>query len=364
MPGLDVVPDVAAPTPFLSVIVPAYNCPGVLRQSLEALRASDLPRERWELIVVDDGSTDDTARLASTLADRVLSTTNGPCGPGTARNVGASAARGDVVVFIDADVLVAPTVLSQFAEIFAGQPDVAAAFGAYDQQPGHESFLSQYRNLLHHYVHTESAGDATTFWAGCGAVRRDIFLAVGGFDAQRYPRPQIEDIELGYRLHDRGHRILLAPQVQGKHLKRWTFVNMVRTDLRDRAIPWMHLIIDRTETAADGPLNLQRKEKALAITNGLGMLALLAAALTADARWLFVTLTAILIVAVGNAGLLRWFARIRGAAFALAVVPLRSLFYSISALGAAWALVSHRFLPVPTIPPPLRDRGDRVAASR
>ena len=57
--------------------------------------------------------------------------------------------------------------------------------------------VSQYRNLLHHFVHQHGHAEASTFWAGCGAIRRAAFDAVGGFDAARFPRPSIEDIELG-----------------------------------------------------------------------------------------------------------------------------------------------------------------------
>jgi hypothetical protein len=71
------------------------------------------------------------------------------------------------------------------------------------------------------------------------------FLAIGGFDTVRFPRPQIEDIELGYRLRDAGGRIVLDPTVQGTHLKQWTFWRMLRTDVIDRGIPWMRLLLER-----------------------------------------------------------------------------------------------------------------------
>ena len=243
-------------SPALSVIVPAFQCAGMLRAALAGLEASDLPRHAWELIVVDDGSTDDTPLVAQRVADQVLRVPGGPRGPAQARNQGALVARGRVLVFVDADVVVAPHTLSGFAALFDRDPELAAAFGAYDDRPGDPGLVSQYRNLLHRWVHTEHSGDAETFWAGCGAVRRDAFLAVGGFDAARYPRPQIEDIDLGYRLRAQGGRIELAPGLTGTHLKRWTLRNMLRTDLRERAIPWMHLLLWRREVMQSGPLNL------------------------------------------------------------------------------------------------------------
>ena len=151
---------------LLSVVIPVKNGAGVLPRALAALRASDLPRECWELIVVDDVSTDGTAVIASADADVVIRLTGSSRGPAYARNRGVERARGEYIVFLDADVEVHRTTLRRFAEALISQPEIAAVFGAYDDQPAEAGFVSQYRNLLHHYVHSQSAGEAQTFWAG------------------------------------------------------------------------------------------------------------------------------------------------------------------------------------------------------
>lgn len=342
--GQPLEPDRAAgdTTPLvLSVIMPAYRCVEMLRASLAGLVASDLPRSAWELIVVDDGSPDATPDLARTVADRVLVTPDGPRGPAFARNLGAIVAQAPVLLFVDSDVVVAPHTLSGFARVFRDRPDVSAVFGAYDESPGDAGFVSQYRNLLHHYVHRMNPGEASTFWAGCGAVRRDAFLAVGGYDHRRYPRPQIEDIELGYRLRANDYRIELAPELQGRHLKRWTLSNMIRTDVRERALPWMHLILERGESLADGPLNLQVREKLLTALSLVMVSALIVGIARSDWRWIAVGATAALAIALGNLALIRWFAAVRGLSFALRVLPMRVIFYLTSAVGAAAALFSY-----------------------
>jgi glycosyltransferase involved in cell wall biosynthesis len=302
---------------------------------------------------VDDGSPDDTADVARAVADQVLRVADGPRGPAHARNMGARAARGTVLVFIDADVVVAPRTLRGFAAHFAGDPTLGAAFGAYDDAPAETDFISQYRNLLHRYVHTLHPGDADTFWAGCGAVRRDTFLAVGGFDAVRYPRPQIEDIELGYRLREAGARILLDPDLQGKHLKRWTFRNMVRTDLHERAIPWMHLILRRGEAMQRGPLNLRVREKLYTMFTGTGVAATLGALVFANNALAYLAAFCVVIVLLGNAPLLSWFGSRRGFFFAVGVAPLRLLYYLEAGLGAAWAILIQRPEVGHVRPPPL-----------
>lgn len=311
--------------------------------SLPALRASTLPRSEWELVVVDDGSTDDTTAVATAFADRVVRVADGPRGPAHARNLGARDTQAEILLFVDADVVVHPQVLERVVAHFAANASLVAVFGSYDDRPAAASLVSQYRNLLHRYVHLVHAGTASTFWAGCGAVRRSAFVAVGGFDDLRFPRPQIEDIELGYRLHDAGGTLRLDPAIAGTHLKRWTLRAMLRTDLRDRAIPWMRLLLDRRTAHMSGPLNLNRREQLLAACMGLGLLALAAFVVTGHGATLAVALTAKLAVILGNLPLFAWFARTRGAGFALATVPLRLLYYVVSLTGATWAVTTHLF---------------------
>ncbi len=334
----------------LTVIVPAYRCAGMLQRCLHGLIASDISRSAWELIVVDDGSGDETATVASAFADRVITLPIGPRGPAFARNSGAEHARGTVLVFIDADVVVAPDALRRFATRFDDAPSLAAVFGAYDTSPGDRGFLSQYRNLLHHWVHISQPGDAWTFWTGIGAVRRKVFRALGGFDATRYRSPQIEDIEFGYRVVDAGYRILLDPDIQGTHLKRWTLAGMLRSDLLDRAIPWMQLLIDRGAAFSAGPLNVRRREKVFTVLTALAMLAALLALATWQTVWLIAMALCLAIICIGNARLLTFFARSRGPVFALCTIPCRLLFYFESGLGAAWAILTYRLQRQPAKP--------------
>ena len=338
--------------PTLSVIVPAYQSAEMLRACLNGLLASTLPRAAWELIVVDDGSTDDTSAVAAGVADTVLRVVDGPRGPAHARNVGAKSAGGEYLLFVDADVVVAPTTLQGVVDRFGADPTIAAIFGAYDASPTDSGLVSQYRNLVHRYVHLQHVGDNETFWAGCGAVRRDVFLALGGFDAARYPRPQIEDIELGYRLRADGHRIVLDPAIAGTHLKRWTLSRMVRADLLDRAIPWMHLLLQRRVRRRHSP-SLTRRDKFCTAVAGIGALAVSAALLSGNPVWMWSALGAALVIVAGDARLFAWFAGIRGWPFALATIPLRILFYVVSAAGGTIAILTNARQVMPSVLPPL-----------
>jgi glycosyltransferase involved in cell wall biosynthesis len=140
-----------------------------------------------EIIVVDDASTDDSPSVAARMGVRVLWLAKNS-GPGAARNCGARSAQGDILFFIDSDVVVAPDAVSRVTEIFKLRPYVAAVFGSYDARPRARGVVSQYRNLLRHFAHQRGNPEASTFWTGCGAVRRSVFEAVGSFDEQFTPR--------------------------------------------------------------------------------------------------------------------------------------------------------------------------------
>src|SRR5262249_30306515 len=129
-----------------------------------------------------------------------------------------------------------------------------------------------------HGIFHQDVRPAHTFWTGCGLIRRQVFLAFGGFDPRLYPRPAIEDIELGYRLTRAGHRIVLARDVLATHLKRWTLPEMIRTDILRRGVPWM-LLIKRTGTV-ETDLNVKLNQKASVVLTGLTLLAGMASLVT------------------------------------------------------------------------------------
>ena len=332
-----------AATPFFSVVVPVRDGASHLRTCLAALRRSSFAD--WELWVVDDGSTDDSAAIAAAAGATVLATGGGR-GPGAARNLAARRARGEYLFFLDADCELHPATLAAARARLLAAPGLDALFGSYDDAPAAPGFVSHYKNLLHHFVHQHGREAAATFWAGCGVVRRDAFLAAGGFDEVRWSRPAIEDIELGYRLRDRGARILLAKDVQVKHLKRWTFAALLRSDLRDRALPWARLLLERgalrsgpSGSADLADLNVDPAGRACAAIAVTGAAAACLAPLAAD--WLWVTAAAAAALLVLNRRLYGFFLRRRGTLFALGAIPLHWLYHLYCAAAAAIAAAGH-----------------------
>ncbi len=203
-----------------------------------------------------------------------------------ARNLGASRATGNVLVFVDADVEVHPDAFTRIRATFDRDSRLTAVFGAYDDTPDDDGTVSAFRNLLHHQVHASGAGPADTFWTGLGAVRRTSFAAVGGFDELRYPNPSVEDIDLGQRLHARGGRITLDPTIQGTHLKVWTLGSMVTTDFLRRGIPWVAMQARRRQVSRSLNCGWRHRVSAVATAASVGALvmwwpALLVAAVSA-----------------------------------------------------------------------------------
>ncbi len=171
-------------------------------------------------------------------------------------------------MFVDSDVIVHPDAFLRIRQAFASDPGLAALFGSYDDAPEAEGTVAGFRNLLHHDVHQASPGSASTFWAGLGAIRREVFLESGGFDAARFRQPSIEDVELGARLARRGARIELDPQLLGTHLKDWTLLEMVRTDFASRGLPWVSLMLDGDVSASVLNLGWRHRLSALACLAG------------------------------------------------------------------------------------------------
>jgi len=354
---------VSARRPFYSVIVPAHQASGLLPRTLGALVASDFPRERWELIVVDDASSDDTAAVAARYADTVVRLPGTPHGPAYARNRGFEVSRGDVVMFFDADVVVHTDTMRRFAEVMEADPELGAVFGSYDVNPPAPGFMSQYRNLLHHYMHQCNAGEVETFWAGAGVVRRQVFDDAGMYDEWHFARPQIEDIELGSRIRQLGRTIRLCPDIQVTHLKRWTFGNVVRTDLRDRGIPWARLLAHRKAVLTTASLNLRWTEKLNTILVWSGVLLLLSTAFVRTWIPAAVALVFVLVVIAFNARLLGFFARVRGPLFALRVIPVHLMYYLLNGISFGTGLLLQQTIGAP-LPNPTMEAYAEIGVQR
>ncbi|MEL7330962.1 MAG: glycosyltransferase [Cyanobacteria bacterium J06560_2] len=328
-------------SPLVSIIIPVFNGGESFRKCLESLN-------KWaigaEVVVVADGESDGSWKTATDLGAEVIRLPASK-GPANARNVGAKAASSSILLFIDADVTIHPTTVVQVYEAFQSDADMAALIGSYDDAPGAPNFLSQYKNLFHHYTHQQASEEASSFWGACGAVRKSAFLQVGGFDA-RYRRPCIEDIELGYRLRQAGYKIRLCKNIQIKHLKHWTSFSLLRAEMFYRALPWMALLLKLKQThpaqyrQVSGDLNLEWKSRLSVV-----LIYAMCAGILLSTVWP-VMLWAVMVGAIAlfllNLPVYRFFYRKRGVLFAMRVLPWHWLYYFYSGLAFVIGTVRHQ----------------------
>lgn len=314
--------------PELAVVIAARNSADTLVLCLSALRQS--PLQPVDCLVVLDGTTDNSEAVAEAYGARVIVLREHQ-GPAHARNVGVRLAQGEWVLFLDADVCIHGDAIARIAEHLRQDPALDAVIGAYDDAPAAKPFISQYRNLLHCFTHRAGKKEAGTFWAGCGAIRKEVFLRCGGLD-ERYNRPAIEDIEFGSRLKASGGRILLDPEIQVKHLKCWTLGGMIKTDIFHRGVPWTRLILRSRRMPND--LNVRWSQR-LSV-----LMAFLAVGALAGGNPRTALVCAVTLVCLNLPFF--WFLWLRrGTWFVLRALPVHALFHFYSGLAFGLGAGAH-----------------------
>jgi len=335
----------------ISVVIPVHNGAATLAQCLLAVAQSS--RAPKECIVIDDGSTDGSDVVGKIHGATVISLDR--CfGPARARNVGAWQASGDLLVFLDADVTVHPEALERMASRFEQEPELDALTGAYDDSPADPGLVSQFKNLMHSFVHREGNAKAFSFWCGCGGVKRQVYLDHGGLD-ESYKRPAIEDIEFGFRLMKSGRKLALDPRVQCKHLKAWTLWSWMQTDIFQRGIPWTKLIL-RTGFLPDD-LNLRWSQRILVSLCSLlpilvGVMAwqtISGKVLVSPSACVTSSATIVALIPLVNRNFYSFLASCRGWGFSISVLPLHVLYHlncAASLLLGIWSYLLERLTSV------------------
>jgi cellulose synthase/poly-beta-1,6-N-acetylglucosamine synthase-like glycosyltransferase len=197
----------------ISVIVPAHNAGQTISECLSSLLAQGEPREQYEVIVVDDGSTDDTRQVVQRYAVTLLDQPHE--GPAAARNRAVAASEGEIVLFTDADCVADGTWIEEMVRPFQ-EPEIIGVKGAYRtrQQGIIPRFVQcEYEERYDRMARLRQIDFIDTYSAG---YRRQIFLAEGGFDTA-YPNASVEDQELSFRLAERGYKMVFNPRALVYH---------------------------------------------------------------------------------------------------------------------------------------------------
>jgi len=217
----------AGARPRISVVMPVYNAETTLAECLTRLCNSSFAD--FEVVLVDDGSTDRTRAIARNFPLRIVST-SGRVGPAAARNLGARVAEGELLLFIDSDVMVRADTLSLTADRFA-MGDVEGVVGVQAAAMRHRDLVSQYKNLWMRWTYLRKQADVPLFYTTVAAIRRDSFLQAGGFDPG-YATPNVEDTAFGQKLARLGMRVRVEPTLEVEHVKRYSLLGLLRTDFQ------------------------------------------------------------------------------------------------------------------------------------
>ena len=216
-----------------SVVVPTYNRPQPLSLCLDALARLYYPREQFEVIVVDDGSTESLAAHVKNFQDRlhIRYLREEHAGPGMARNAGAAQARGEYLAFTDDDCAPCPDWLRALEQRFAREPGCLVGGPTINGYPENlyataSQLLIDY--LLEYYAQSGAEPNPSAFVASNNmAVRADAFQVLGGFHPV-LSTAAAEDRERCYRWQRTGHPIRYAPEVRVCHCQRLTLGGFMR----------------------------------------------------------------------------------------------------------------------------------------
>lgn len=208
----------------ISVVIPAAGSAPLLGEVLKTIETAD-PGPR-EIIVVDDGL--DTRTLEAVREQGIMVIPNRPgCkGPASARNTGAAASEGDVICFLDADVIVPPDFFKRLATYFV-DAEVDGVIALQSAEMEYNDWASVYKNLWMRYTYERLEGPVALFYTSAAAIKRDVFEKTGGFD-ENYRRPSVEDTAFGRELARIGARIIVAKELEIEHRKRYTTGQVLR----------------------------------------------------------------------------------------------------------------------------------------
>ncbi|MEW6599953.1 MAG: glycosyltransferase family 2 protein [Nitrospirota bacterium] len=233
---------------MISIVIPTYNSSRFMPNLLGSIFKQAV--DNMEVIIVDDCSKDNTVELARQYPVKVIQMEkNG--GPARARNRGVKEAKGDIIFFLDSDVLVLDGTIREVKEYFEKNTSANCVIGVCATKPLNEGFVPTYMAMFEyiHLVNTKE-GKVSVFAPRCGAIKKELFLRVGGYD-ESYKGADVEDFELARRII-REDSIFLNPKILVRHQFVNNFSEAVKNYFK-RAVMWIHLFMKDRQFDNAGP---------------------------------------------------------------------------------------------------------------
>ncbi|MCD1258460.1 glycosyltransferase family 2 protein [Paenibacillus athensensis] len=207
--------------PLVSVVIPNYNYAKTLPRCLDSLMQQTY--QPLEIIVVDDGSTDNSVEIIQKYPCKLIRTQNK--GVSSARNTGVAESAGEIVFFLDSDVALFEDAIANTVDAFRKDETLGSVCGIYAKEALFtDSLFEEYRTLQGYYWRKSSEGYVTAGFFSLGAVKKSVFIELGGFNENLN---NSEDIEFGHRLNI-NYRLLLTSTVMGYHDDEHEFKRLAR----------------------------------------------------------------------------------------------------------------------------------------
>nr|MBC7244109.1 glycosyltransferase [Chloroflexota bacterium] len=333
---------------MISIVIPVHNAAHTLSECLQAIQGSSYTE--YEVLVVDDASADESAQVAAQYGCRLIRLTEN-VGAAQAKNIGAKEAKGDIILFTDADIVLQPDTLSIVAAHFQ-DPSIAGVVGLLGERLRYSNFSSHFKNLWMNYTYRRLAASKDAergvgvFLTSIAAIRKEIFEQMGGFDPGYRGASVTEDIEFGQRLLSAGHKIRLDSRLAVEHLKHYSFSGLLRTDF-ERAFgltkTWLRKKLEPS-LRATGQKYYASVPWFFIAGVPMAWLLLLFIFLAVGTRhfiWGLAALLTYLAILLVNAPFLNALRRARGWFFGLQSCLFLPVDLWVSGLGVVWAIIDY-----------------------
>ncbi len=318
------------PGPLVSVIIPVKNGGGTIDACLRSIRRSYY--DRYEIIVVDDHSTDNSCEIASAYPCTVLHVADGT-GANAARNFGAAHAKGEILLFIDSDIVISRETILDITETL-GEGAVDAVVGIYTAKHRHESFVSQYKNLWVRYSYMKSSPAIDWLFGAISGIQRAAFERLGGFNADLLARHGNDDVELGKRFAEAHLTITLNMDIEVEHLKQYTVSSFVKNEFH-RSAGFARLAKRLGEVAMSFGRGFVNVPATFIISTLLTLVLLIIGAADIAGlapRWLTIGLISLYFIL--NIRFLNYLEQVRGLFAMIVMIPIMVLDHLICLFGA------------------------------
>lgn len=217
----------------ISVIMPVYNSEKTLEKSLKSIFNNNY--KDFEVIVVDDKSSDNSVEIAKKFPCKIIKLEKNH-GGGYARNAGAKAAKGEILLFVDSDIIIPESCMQFGVDIFSKNKDISAMLGLFSSKIPYKNFFSNYKHLYLRYYFLKQGSRTHTLNTSLTFIKKEVFEKFNGFN-ENIKSVISEDAELGMRLTDNNHIIYQSKELQMEHMKFYNFKDFLKTEfIRSRRI--------------------------------------------------------------------------------------------------------------------------------